>query len=74
MSSGLDFCASVAGGIGSIPSQGTKIPHAMLYSKKKKKRVGSHVGICMPTEILWEMAGRLPQRVCACPSFSLVAG
>ena len=69
----LRLSTSIAGGIGSIPSQGTKIPHAMLYSKKKK-RVGSHVGICMPTEILWEMAGRLPQRVCACPSFSLVAG
>ena len=27
-----------AGGLGSIPGQGTKIPHAAVWSKKKKKR------------------------------------
>ena len=30
--------ASTAGGIGSIPGQGTKIPHATQSSQKKKKK------------------------------------
>ena len=30
-------CASTAGDVGSIPGQGTKIPHAMSFSQKKKK-------------------------------------
>ena len=36
MSSGLDFCASVAGGISSIPSRGTKI--CMPHSAPKKRK------------------------------------
>ena len=34
----LGLCASVAGGMGSIPGQGTKIPHATRYGQKKKKK------------------------------------
>ena len=34
----LKFCASTAGGTGSIPNQGTKIPHAMLLYSQKIKR------------------------------------
>ena len=37
----LRLCASSAGGVGSIPGQGTKIPHAVLCSQKiklKKKK------------------------------------
>ena len=32
----LRFHACIAGGVGSIPGQGTKIPHATGHSKKKK--------------------------------------
>ena len=32
----LRFCASNAGGMGSIPGGGTKIPHAACHSQKKK--------------------------------------
>ena len=34
----LRLCASNAGGMGSIPSQGTKIPHAAQQKKKKKHK------------------------------------
>ena len=33
----LRLCASTAGGTGSIPGQGTKIPHAAQHGQKKKK-------------------------------------
>ena len=33
----LRLHASNAGGVGSIPGQGTKIPHAVWHSQKKKK-------------------------------------
>ena len=35
---GLGLCNSNAGGTGSIPGQGTKIPQATYSQKKKKKR------------------------------------
>ena len=40
----LRLCVSKAGGVGSIPSQGTKIPHAagVWPKKKKKKRSSGH--------------------------------
>ena len=34
----LRLCTSNAGGAGLIPGQGTKIPHAVVCSKKKKKK------------------------------------
>ena len=33
----LRLCTSTAGGTGSIPGQGTKIPHAMQCNQKKEK-------------------------------------
>ena len=33
----LQLCPSNAGGTGSIPGQGTKIPHNEMWQKKKKK-------------------------------------
>ena len=33
----LRYHASTAGGTGSDPGQGTKIPHAMQHGQKKKK-------------------------------------
>ena len=33
----LGLCASTAGGVGSIPGQGTKILKAMQHGQKKKK-------------------------------------
>ena len=33
----LALCASTAGGMGLIPGQGTKIPHARGAARKKKK-------------------------------------
>ena len=41
----LRFHASIAGGMGSIPGQGTKIPHATWHSQLKKKKMkgkGAH--------------------------------
>ena len=35
---GLRLHASNAGGTGSIPGQGTKIPHAKQHSQKTKKK------------------------------------
>ena len=35
---GLRLCTSMAGGVGLIPGQGTKIPHAMLCGLKMKKK------------------------------------
>ena len=35
----LRFHASIAGGMGSIPGQGTKIPHATWHSQLKKKKM-----------------------------------
>ena len=37
MVQGLRFCASNVGVMGSILGRGSKIPHAMLLSQKKKK-------------------------------------
>ena len=34
----LGLCVSPTGGLGSIPGQGSKIPHAAQQQKKKKKR------------------------------------
>ena len=34
----LRFCASTAGGMGSIPGGGTKIPHVGQHGQKKKKQ------------------------------------
>ena len=34
----LRFCASTAGGAGSIPGRGTKIPHAAQHGQKIKKK------------------------------------
>ena len=38
MAQWLRIWASTAGDLGSIPSWGTKILHAMQYSQKKKKK------------------------------------
>ena len=34
----LGLCVSTAGGTGSIPGRGTKIPHALRHGPKKKKK------------------------------------
>ena len=34
----LRLCASYAGGLGSVPGQGTKISHAVWYCQKIKKK------------------------------------
>ena len=42
----LRICASTAGGMGLIPDLGSKIPHALQCSQKKKKdMVNSIIGI-----------------------------
>ena len=43
----LRLCTPNAGGMGSIPGQRTKIPHAMQHSarKKKKKIRGKEPGV-----------------------------
>ena len=52
----LELCASSAGGAGSIPGGVTKIPHAVQYSQKKKKKVN----MCRATAS-WGEHGR-PQK------------
>ena len=39
----LRFCTSTSGGVGSIPGQGTKIPHTEWCGQKKKKKIISVV-------------------------------
>ena len=34
----LRLCPSNAGGVGSIPGQGTEIPHAAWHSQKERKK------------------------------------
>ena len=51
----LELCAftvSTAGGMGLIPSWGTKIPHAMCFGQKKKKSQGSQVTLTLGGHIL----------------------
>ena len=43
----LRLHTSNAGDKGSIPKQGTKIPHAMHYGQKKKKTPGTK-SLCTP--------------------------
>ena len=46
----LRLCASTAGGMGSIPGWGTKIPHAAQYGqkeKRKKKRLCLKCQLCV---------------------------
>ena len=35
----LGLCASTAGGLGSIPGQGTEVPQVSVQGKKKKKEI-----------------------------------
>ena len=39
----LRFHAAIAGGLGSIPGQGTKITHATLVAKKLKNKIFKNV-------------------------------
>ena len=41
----LELCASTVGGVGFTPGQGTKIPHAVGYSKKKKKKLKNIISL-----------------------------
>ena len=56
----LRLGASTAGGTGSIPGHGTKIPHATLCSQKKKKKSNSQIstwGNCPNVyQVTWEGA------------------
>ena len=46
----LRLCASSAGSMGSIPGQGTKIPHAMWRGKKKEKGK-KKTSVVLPTRL-----------------------
>ena len=46
----LRLHASTAGGGGSIPGQGTKIPHALGHGQKKKKKGGKYIYLEIPTK------------------------
>ena len=45
----LRLCAATAGGKGSIPGQGTKIPHPACCSQQQQKRCGQHSQVFQPT-------------------------
>ena len=47
ISGGQGLCASIAGGTGSIPGQGTKIPKDAQHSQKKKKKVFKYMCVCV---------------------------
>ena len=53
----LRLCASNAEGTDSIPGWGTKIPHAVWYSKKKKKKKK-----CLEINILWQFQDLLKEK------------
>ena len=46
----LRLCTSTAGDMGVIPDRGTKIPHAVRHSQKKKKKRKKEIGQHFPTE------------------------
>ena len=46
----LRLCDAPAGGTGSIPGQGTKIPHAAAKKKRKKFFLSTRGGILVVTE------------------------
>ena len=46
-SGGQGLCASIAGGTGSIPGQGTKITKDVQHSQKKKKYLNIYVCVCV---------------------------
>ena len=45
-SGGQELCASIAGGTGSIPGQGTKSPKDVQHSQKKEK-VFKYICVCV---------------------------
>ena len=45
-----------AGGVGSIPGQGTKIPHAAWHSARTRARAHTHTH----TRICWQAQGKFP--------------
>ena len=53
----LSLCASSAGGVGSIPGQGTKIRHAVWQGQKpkqnKKQTTTSLVDLLKPMQQTW---------------------
>ena len=54
----LRLHASSAAGVGSIPGQGTKIPHAMQHSQKRKKEIAFGSGpVVHPTTHLCKFLG-----------------
>ena len=58
----LGLCPSNAGGVGSIPGQGTKIPHVLWCSqkmKKKKKKNQSPDAYIHPKLLVWSKADSL---------------
>ena len=61
----LRLCASTAGGTGSIPGRGTKIPHAAWCgqtnkNKTKQTRGGREIGPCSARERLYRNGNREP--------------
>ena len=50
----LELCASTVGGVGFTPGQGTKIPHAVGYSKEKKKKTKKYNIPLNNNPLCWE--------------------
>ena len=55
----LGFRASTAGGMGSIPGQGTKIPHAMQHGQKERERETNKGFLSQIQDILEGLGGEL---------------
>ena len=58
----LGLHASTAGGVGSIPGQGTKIPHASQCGQKKKKKKYIYIYIYTHIQKLLPWALAIPNR------------
>ena len=55
----LRLRATTAGGKGSIPGQGTKIPHAKQCGQKEKKKK-DHIGNIGMVHLLWKKTVAVP--------------
>ena len=58
----LRLCTSTAGGVGSNPGRGTKIPHTEHSEAKKKKRLNEDIGVGPDSVGLLSSSEETPER------------
>ena len=85
----LGLCVSPVGSVGSIPGQGTKIPHAQWCGQKKKsKRISNFIYLfvvlvqvlslvwlfCPPVAVAWQVPWDFPDKNTGVGCHSLLQG